>query len=55
VLVALYDEALEKYRKDPEKTCEMIGVDDKNNKPETAALVVVANSLLNLDEFITKN
>jgi hypothetical protein len=28
---------------------------DKNNIPETAALVVVANAMLNLDEWVNKN
>ena len=55
VLLKLYDESLQKFKKDKDKTCEMIGVDDKHNNPETAALVVVANAILNLDEVITKN
>jgi len=55
VLENLYDEALQKFRKDRDKTCEMIGVNDQHNNPETAALVVVANAMLNLDEVITKN
>jgi hypothetical protein len=33
----------------------MIGEDNEHNNPETAALVVVANAMLNLDEVITKN
>jgi hypothetical protein len=55
VLEKLYDESLQKFKKDKDKTCEMIGVDDQHNNPETAALVVVANAILNLDEVITKN
>lgn len=55
ILLKLYDEGLQKYKKDKDKTCEMIGVDDNHNNPETAALVVVANAMLNLDELITKN
>ena len=55
VLVKLYNESLQKFKKDRDKTCEMIGVDDKHNNPETAAMVVVANAILNLDEVITKN
>lgn len=54
-LEKLYDEAYAKLKVDKDKTCEMIGVMDKNNNPETAALVVVANAMLNLDELITKN
>ncbi|HEY0432579.1 MAG TPA: DUF1553 domain-containing protein, partial [Chitinophagaceae bacterium] len=55
VLLKLYNESLEKFRQDAAKTCDMIGVDDQHNNPQTAALVVVANAMLNLDEFITKN
>ncbi len=55
VLIKLYNESLDRFRRDAASTCEMIGVDDRHNNPETAALVVVANAMLNLDEFITKN
>lgn len=55
VLTKLYQEALRTYQQDSAKTCEMIGVMDEHNNPETAALVVTANALLNLDELITKN
>ena len=54
-LEKLYNTALEKFKKDPVKTCEMIGVDNKHNNPETAALVVVTSAVLNLDEVLTKN
>ena len=54
-LKKLYQEAYTKLKNDKEKTCEMIGVDDEHNNPETASLVVVANAMLNLDEWITKN
>jgi hypothetical protein len=55
VLTRLYNESLQKFRNDKDKTCEMIGEDNEHNNPETAALVVVANAILNLDEVITKN
>jgi hypothetical protein len=55
VFEKLYYEALQKFNKDADKTCEMVGVNDKHNNPETAALVVIANTMLNLDEVITKN
>ena len=55
VLIRLYEETLMRMRKDPEKTCEMTGLQDANNKPETAAMVVVNNAILNLDEVLTKN
>jgi len=54
-LEKLYQESLVKLEKDPARTCEMIGVMDEHNNPETAALVVVANAMLNLDEWVTKN
>jgi mono/diheme cytochrome c family protein len=55
ILEKLYREALEKFRKDKDKTCEMIGIQNEHNNPETAALVVVTSAIFNLDEFITKN
>ena len=51
----LYYTALQKFKKDPDRACEMIGVQDEHNNPETAALVVVMNAFLNLDEIVTKN
>jgi len=54
-LKKLYDQAFTKLENDKDKTCEMIGIMDMHNNPETAALVVVANAMLNLDELITKN
>ena len=54
-LEKLYDKAYQKFSKDADKTCEMIGLNNKHNNPQTAALVLVANAILNLDEVITKN
>jgi len=54
ILSGLYKNAFEKFNSDKEKTCEMIGVNDEHNNPETAALVVVCNAILNLDEVVTK-
>ena len=54
ILMNLYRNALDKFEKDENKTCEMIGVNDEHNNPETAALVVVCNAILNLDEVVTK-
>ena len=51
----LYAQALISFKKDAIKTCELIGENNQHNNPETAALVVVANALLNLDEALTKN
>lgn len=55
VMMRLYNESLSGFQKDKDKTCEMVGIMDEHNNPETAALVVVANAMLNLDEIITKN
>ena len=51
----LYNKALVEFKKDAENTCEMVGVNNENNNPETAALIVVANAMLNLDEVVMKN
>jgi hypothetical protein len=55
VLIKLFDTSLTSFKNDKDKTCEMVGIMDEHNNPETAALVVVANAMLNLDELITKN
>lgn len=54
-LITLYDTAYGQFRQDTLKTREMTGGGTQHNNPETAALVVVANAMLNLDELITKN
>jgi hypothetical protein len=51
----LYKKAFDEFRTDTALTSEMIGMNDENNNPETAALVVVANAMLNLDEVVMKN
>jgi hypothetical protein len=53
-LRSLYNEALSKFKKDAAATCEMAGLQDEHNNPETAALIVVVHSIMNLDEVITK-
>jgi hypothetical protein len=55
VLQQLYNTAYIRFNNDPEKTLEMVGMDKDRNDPSTAALVVVANAILNLDEVITRN
>jgi hypothetical protein len=55
VLDDLYKQSLKVFSTDKVKTLEVIGADDQHNNPETAALVVVMNAMLNLDEWITKN
>ncbi len=54
-LMNLYFKALGQFKNDSEKTCEMIGGMSSDTKAETAALTVVANAILNLDEVLTKN
>ena len=54
-LLELYNMAYNQFKKDAEKTCEIVGGMGKHTNAETAALIVVANALLNLDEVVTKN
>jgi hypothetical protein len=54
-LEKLYNKAFSQFSKNEEKTCEIIGEKNEHNNPETAAMVIVANAILNLDEVITKN
>ncbi|MBL7730498.1 MAG: DUF1553 domain-containing protein [Chitinophagaceae bacterium] len=54
-LTGLYQQSVSLYQKDKEAACEVNGLNDKNNNPETAAMIVVANAMLNLDEWLTKN
>ena len=51
----LYNDAYNRFAKNEEKTCEIIGEKNEHNNPGTAALVIVASAILNLDELITKN
>ena len=53
--VSLYRKAFKEFEKDPSKTCEMIGEMNEHNNASTAALVVVANAMMNMDEVIMKN
>ena len=55
VFVDLYNEALNEFKADDSKTCEMIGLNNEHANPSTAALVVVANAMMNLDEVVMKN
>ena len=53
-LMELYNVALLKFKNDADKTCNMVGVMSKRTNAETAALIVVTNAILNLDEVIMK-
>ena len=68
VLMGLYQEALQQFIAAPTKADAMLGLGGPAaphekaaaeavaaDRPHQAALVVVANALLNLDEVITKN
>ncbi|WP_336514342.1 DUF1553 domain-containing protein [Pollutibacter soli] len=55
ILERLYNTSYIKFKADSVSTCEMIGIQNEFNEPVTAAMVVVTNAMLNLDEVITKN
>lgn len=55
ILKGLYEQALATYRKDEENGTFMRGEQLSDKRPEAAALVVVANAMLNLDEVVTKS
>ncbi len=50
-LVNLYEVTLENFKKNPKDRKTYL---KDNPKPELAALSVVANAIINLDEFVTK-
>lgn len=54
-LTELYTVSRTKFTKDKKAANEIIGTTDSQSKPETAALVLVANAMLNLDEWVNKN
>lgn len=51
----LYNKALVAFKQDAASASAFMGDPGKKAKPEDAALVLVANAMLNLDEVITKN
>jgi len=54
-LVELYSKSLDTFSKDEKAAREITGINDASPKPESAAMVVVANAMLNLDEWVNKN
>ncbi len=54
ILLRLYKESLARFRRSPEDAGKILGVPG-TGAPEKAAMVVVCNALLNLDEVVTKN
>jgi len=53
-LMDLYHSALIIYQNDREALEDLISKDEKDRSPELAAYTLVANALMNLDEFLTK-
>lgn len=51
----LYTKAFLSFKKDAKAAAAFMGDKQKATKPEDAALVLVANAMLNLDEVVTKN
>jgi hypothetical protein len=51
----LYTTAFNSFKKDVASTAAMMGDKGQKYKPEEAAMVLVANAMLNLDEVLTKN
>lgn len=54
-LLKLYNEALVAYKNNTTGICALNGGMNTHATPETAALIVVANAMMNLDEVVTKN
>ncbi|MEO8765675.1 MAG: DUF1553 domain-containing protein [Ginsengibacter sp.] len=54
-LLELYSITYSHLKNDAEKTCQIFGGPVKDMNVQTAALIVVSNAILNLDEVITKN
>jgi Protein of unknown function (DUF1553)/Protein of unknown function (DUF1549)/Planctomycete cytochrome C len=54
-LLRLYNKGYAQFKNNADKTCEIVGGINEHTNPETAALTIVANAILNLDEVVTKN
>lgn len=55
VLETLYHTALQRFKEDRNKMFDLIGEKGEHAKPELAAMIVVANAMLNLDDLITRS
>jgi hypothetical protein len=53
-LKKLYDQALSNFKSTPADLSKFYSLEGEKPTPEKAAMTVVANALLNLDEFLTK-
>jgi len=54
-MLNLYNKAFNRFKSDADKTRNMVGKKGPNTNAETAAMIVVTNALLNLDEVVTSN
>lgn len=54
-LLKLYNVAYAQFKNDATKTLKMAGGEKEYAAPQMAALMIVANAILNLDEVVTKN
>ncbi len=55
VLLDLYEQTVTEYRKDKTAANALMGDKNITALPEDAAMVVVANAMMNLDEWVNKN
>jgi len=55
VMLTLFNKAKTTFEKDKKAMKELAGKSDPDPDPSSAAMVVVANAMLNLDEIVTKN
>jgi hypothetical protein len=55
ILLKLYNTAYEQFKGDQHKVCEINGGMNEHANAATAALTIVANAMLNLDEVVTKS
>ncbi|MHA7128915.1 DUF1553 domain-containing protein [Algoriphagus namhaensis] len=53
-LLALYQESLSDFEQSPESLSDFFALQKDNTSPQQGALTLVANALMNLDEFLTK-
>ena len=54
-LIRLYGKAFESFKLDKKAAAAITGEKEEEVLPETAALTVVANAMLNMDEWVSKN
>ena len=55
ILENLYREAVQQYQVEKSAAAKILGGSTEQAQPETAALIIVVNAMMNLDEFVTKS